>query len=110
MFHFYTLLCVLLTCMTHGSALTFKCQQKYNYYIHHTENKDRQFDNFVVIGGTLSCHYDKIVKIEGIFGFRGPVHVFVVGVLLDNMHKPDDFTAAIINTLYPNELLMSDID
>ena len=26
MFHFYTLLCVLLTCMTHGSALTFKCQ------------------------------------------------------------------------------------
>ena len=26
MFPFYTLLYVLLTCMTHGSALTFECQ------------------------------------------------------------------------------------
>ena len=26
--------------------------------------KDRKFDNFVVTGGAVSCHYDKIVKNE----------------------------------------------
>ena len=25
-----------------------------------TENKKRQFDNFIVIGGTVSCHYDNL--------------------------------------------------
>ena len=60
-------------------------------YIHPTENKDRQFDN-----------------VDGLFVFSGPFHVFVVGVLRDNMQKPDDLTAVMINTLSPNEVLMSD--
>ena len=77
-------------------------------FIHPTENKDRHFDNFAVTGGTLSCHYDKIVKLKVFFVFSGPFHAFVVGVLPHNMQKPDDLTAAIINTLSPNEVVMSD--
>ena len=46
-------------------------------------------------------------QIQGLFVFSGPFHVFVVGVPLNNMQKPDDFTAAIIYTLSPNEALMS---
>ena len=29
-------------------------------FVHALKMKDRQFDNFVVTGGTVSCHYDNL--------------------------------------------------
>ena len=45
------------------------CERQWNWlqqhvYIHPTENKDCQFDSFAVTGGTVNCHYDKIVKLK----------------------------------------------
>ena len=82
--------------------ITAKCLIRPN------ENKDRQYDNFVAIGGTLSCHCDKIVKLKVVFVFSGPFHAFVVRVLPHSMHKPGDLTAVIINILSHNEVVMSD--
>ena len=35
------------------SAMTIQCHMN-------TKNNDRQYDNFVVTGGTVSCHYDNL--------------------------------------------------
>ena len=48
---------------------------------------------------------DQIVKLAVFFSMTLSI---VVGVLIDNIQKPDDLTAAIINTFSPNEALMSD--
>ena len=74
------------------------CERQWNWlqqhvYIHPTENKDRQFDNFAITGGTVHCQLRQNCQFEGIFCFQRPF--------------PCILTAAIMNTLSPNEVLMS---